>query len=153
MRKIVMTIIAIFAVISAGCSNKSTPIESWKNTDSEVSNEEFTELTKNNNALEYLGEKVQIKDKGAVVVSESGKVTTYFVPNTYIPIANAKDIVKKDNWTKQDFLTQYVGAAQSVSLNEKEDTVEAFFITGARGYGELRVTFEGNKLKAMTNTF
>ncbi|WP_430536130.1 hypothetical protein [Listeria rocourtiae] len=153
MKKTVIIIIAIFALIGTGCSNKADLIESWKNTDSEVSNEEFAKLTQNNNTLEFVGEKIQVHNKDAVVIGKSGEVTNYFVQNAYIPIEQAKKIIKKDNWTKQDFLIQYIGAAQNVSINEKENTVEAFFITGAHGYGELRVTFEGDQLKSMTNTF
>ncbi|EUJ24356.1 hypothetical protein PCORN_18741 [Listeria cornellensis FSL F6-0969] len=60
---------------------------------------------------------------------------------------------KKDDWTKVELLTKYAGAAQNIDVNTKENTMEAFFITGPRGYGELRVTFDGDKLKTMTNTF
>lgn len=153
---IVVVMIVMLAMVVVGCTNQVRqvkPVTTWKNKDSEVSKEEFNSLTKNNNALEFKDGKILIHDKSAVVKSETETVTTYFVQNAYIPITNAKAIVKKDNWTKQEFLTKYAGAAQNIEINTKEDTIEAFFITGARGYGELRVTFKGDKVQSMTNTF
>ncbi|MBC1563530.1 hypothetical protein [Listeria booriae] len=154
--KRIISIIAILAILTVACSNQEkdySPITSWKNEDVEVSKQEFVELTKGNNALEFKNGKVVIHDKDAVIKSNVGDVTTYFVQNAYIPIIDAKEIIKKDDWTKEELLTKYAGAAQNIDVNAKENTIEAFFITGPRGYGELRVTFDGGKLKSMTNTF
>ncbi|MBC1234826.1 hypothetical protein [Listeria booriae] len=156
MKKVVISIIVILAIFTTACSNPQKeyePITSWKNSDTEVSKQEFAELTKSNNAMAYKDGKFLIKDKQAVIKSDAGDVTTYFIQNAYIPIKEAKKIIKKDNWTREELLTQYAGAAQNIDVNTKENTIEIFFITGARGYGELRVTFEGDKVKSMTNTF
>ncbi|WP_206537464.1 hypothetical protein [Listeria cornellensis] len=156
MKKISLSIILILTIFVIGCSNqekKVEPITSWKNEDKEVSAQEFKELTKSNNALEYKNGKFIIHDEDAVVKSQAGDVTTYFVQNAYIPMTDAETIIKKDKWTKREFLTQYIGAAQNITVNEKDKTVEVFFITGPRGYGELRVLFDGNKAGTVTNTF
>ncbi|MBC2241767.1 hypothetical protein [Listeria booriae] len=154
MKKIIISVVVILTIFAIGCSNdaeQAKPITSWKNEDNEVSKQEFAELTKNNNALEYKDGKFVIHDKKAVIKSRADDATTYFVQNAYIPIKAAQAIVKKEDWTKDELLTKYAGAAQNIT--EKGNTVEAFFITGPRGYGELRVTFDGDQVKSMTNTF
>ncbi|EUJ24355.1 hypothetical protein PCORN_18736 [Listeria cornellensis FSL F6-0969] len=80
------------------CSHQEkeySPVTSWENEDAEVSKQEFAELTKSNNALEYKDGKIVIQDKDAVIRSSTGDVTTYFVQNAYIPITDAKEIIKK----------------------------------------------------------
>ncbi|EUJ48374.1 hypothetical protein [Paenilisteria rocourtiae] len=156
MKRTIISIIAILTILTVACSHQEkeySPVTSWKNEDTEVSKQEFAELTKSNNALEYTDGEIVIQDKDAVTRSDTGDATTYFVQNAYIPITDAKEITKRDNWTKEELLTKYAGAAQSIDVNTKENMIEAFFITGPRGYGELRVTFDGDTLKTMTNTF
>lgn len=147
-KKLVILVTLAICLIMVGCANtnkETKAITDWKNDDGNVSDKEFKEYTKNNNSLSYEKDKFVIKKSENVnkATADDTNITTYSVSNVYLPKDMARKLLK-DDLTKTELLTKYIGAAQAITVDGDKTTVS--FVTGPRGYENITFVFEKDKL-------